>query len=78
MLQVFVNIPVLKLVNQDLALLIKIIEKRTLVYPPDNSAKADSSKLFEISKDKDTNRFVKGFSVLPLSKLLWHATMSVG
>jgi len=68
-----VNVPLLKLVNNDLVLLIKIIERRQI-----STGTPDSTTLLDSTKDKDYNRLLKGFSVLPLSKLIWAENMRAG
>ena len=65
--------PLLKLVNNDLVLLIKIIERRQI-----STGTPDSTTLLDSTKDKDYNRLLKGFSVLPLSKLIWAENMRAG
>ena len=67
------NVPLLKVINNDVVLLIKIIERHhQAAMPP------DCCVLLESTKEKDTTRFLKAFSVLPLSKLIWLESMRQG
>jgi hypothetical protein len=68
-----VNVPLLKVVNNDVVLLIKIIERRHQAATP-----PDCCGLLESTKEKDSNRLLKAFSVLPLSKLIWLESMRGG
>lgn len=72
-LYVFVNVPLLKLVNHDLVLFLKIIERKQI-----SQGTPDSAVLLDSTKEKDSNRVLKGFSVLPLSKLIWVENMRAG
>jgi len=68
-----VNVPLFKLVTNDLVLLIKIIERRQI-----SQGTSDSTVLLDSTKEKDYNRLLKGFSVIPLSKLIWAENMRAG
>jgi hypothetical protein len=68
-----VNVPFLKVLNNDVVLLLKIIERHHQSATP-----PDFRGLFDSKKEKDSNRLLKAFSVLPLSKLIWLESMRVG
>jgi hypothetical protein len=68
-----VNVPLLKVLNNDVVLLLKIIERHH-----QSSTPPDFCGLFDSKKEKDSNRLLKAFSVLPLSKLIWLESMRVG
>jgi hypothetical protein len=59
--------------NKDVVLLLKIIERHQ--HP---ATAPDYSGLLDFIKEKDSNRFLLAFSVLPLSKLIWLESIRVG
>jgi hypothetical protein len=61
-----VNVPLLKVLNNDVVLLLKIIERHQ-----QPATAPDCSGLIDFIKEQDSNRLLKAFSVLPLSKLIW-------
>ena len=67
------NVPLLEVLNNDVVLLLKIIERHQ-----QPATAPDCSGLLDFIKEKDSNRFLSAFSVLPLSKLIWLETIRVG
>ncbi len=60
------NLPLSKLITSDLCLIIKIIDKR------ESLSLGSSCDLIDIGSQKAIHRHAIGYSVLPLSKLLWY------
>jgi hypothetical protein len=71
-MQVFVNLSLSKFLTEDVSLMIKVISKR------ESTMEANIRTTLGTDEGNATNRYLKAFHVLPISKLLWANALKVG